>query len=194
MLSILTSSIYRQNLVTGHHGVEQGNYFSSAPRPLSFIDLQLALPTRFGPPFPSDHFPLKPGEESNRSEEETSGEASSSSSGSGASHLSSRNIQRPFQSGPANKKGSPPPRGILSTLYGPPASFTDFTPGPRPRNASEDRIDFWFMADNQHARQRWEVKAAGTLSNWNQLEGGWRASDHRPVLVRLRELRETKGH
>ncbi|CAO1631814.1 unnamed protein product [Sympodiomycopsis kandeliae] len=154
-----------QNLVHGHHGVPKSS--DTKADDVSFIDLQLALPTRFGLPYARDHFPLKPedGLENNIQKRST-------------------RQQQPFKSPPGEDL-----RGIMSTLYGPATSFTDWNPPPRPREASEDRIDFWFMGDNLH--NQWKVKAAGILSNWNQLEGGWRASDHRPVIVRLRrELQE----
>lgn len=150
-MTITQLTVARQNLVEGHHGIQ-----AARKEALSFIDVQLAVPTRFGLPFPGDQ----------------------SESVKRSAH------QRPFQT---EQHASSPPRGVLSTLFGPPSSFTDWNPGPRTRPPSEDRIDFWFMGDNVHGSHgAWKIKTAGTLSNWNQLEGGWRASDHRPVIARLR--------
>lgn len=63
----------------------------------------------------------------------------------------------------------------------------------RDRSAAEDRIDFLMVGDNQPltsngpgSESGWKVKTAGIVSSWSAVEGGIRASDHRPVMARLR--------
>ncbi|CAO1632434.1 unnamed protein product [Jaminaea pallidilutea] len=146
---------------------------SASSSDLAFRDLQFALPTRFGLPFA-------------RPKNLTAGKDDTKCT-------------------PSSSDGR---RGILSSSFGPASSFTDWPPD-RDRSPAEDRIDFIFVADNQDVvsprdrspcdRQKdgvggvhqskessWRVKTFGVLSSWSLGEGGWRTSDHRPVMARLK--------
>ncbi|PWN19375.1 hypothetical protein BCV69DRAFT_284008 [Microstroma glucosiphilum] len=145
-----------QNLVKGHHGVPSQSSFLGSP--FSFYDLQLANPTRYGLPYRTDY-----------------------SAGGGKNNTKLKREQSPQTR-----------RGILSTNYGPPSSFTDWTAS-RDRSAAEDRIDFLMVGDNQPITSDgssneagWKIKTVGIVSSWSAIEGGIRASDHRPVMARLR--------
>ncbi|CAO1615696.1 unnamed protein product [Parajaminaea phylloscopi] len=118
-----------------------------------------------------------------------------------AEHLSFRDVQLslPTLFGKKSSAQHPsvnPARGVLSYPYGPASTFTDWT-DQRDRPSAQDRIDFWFIGDNQSCGRsgradmdcegpKWRIKTFGVLSSWSAVEGGWRISDHRPILTRLR--------
>jgi hypothetical protein len=152
---LISPSRLHQNLVKGHHGVPSLSSFRGSS--LSFYDLQLANPTRYGLPYRTDY---------------------------SAGAINNTKTKR--------DQTSQTRRGILSTNYGPSSSFTDWGVS-RDRSAAEDRIDFLMVGDNQPLTSEgsgseagWKVKTAGILSSWSAVEGGIRASDHRPVMARLR--------
>lgn len=175
-----------QNLVRGHHGISLDAKQDLA-EDLSFIDLQLAVPSRFGSPFNTTDFP-----------QQRLTKRDSSSPLAGRAPLppppARPDIYQQKQHTPLFKAQTQHGRGILSSPFGPPSSFTDWGET-RDRSTAEDRIDFIFLGDNQAQRgdeapalgsSSWKIKTAGVLSNWNRGDGGFRVSDHRPVIARLR--------